>query len=156
MSSWQHDQRGTVAWPIASPQRQGDRVEAAVLLLVALAVIVVPALLHPDPSGYGTHTQCLLLPCFFRQLTGVPCPLCGMTTSLAHMARGELVAAFNAHLLGPLLYVLAFLTAGRSLWALIKGMPAFPQWLQGPKSAQLMLAILLTGWVGNIAMSLLR
>ncbi len=156
MSSRQHDQRVMAARPVASQQRRGDRVEAALLLLVALAVIVVPALLHPDPSGYGTHTQCFLLPCIFRRLTGVPCPMCGMTTSLAHMARGEFVAALNAHLLGPGLYVLAFLAAGRSLLAFIKGTPAIPHWLRGAKSAQLMLAILLAGWVGNIALALLR
>jgi hypothetical protein len=41
--------------------------------------------------------------CPFRRLTGVPCPGCGMTRALAHLAKGEWTAALRDHPLAPVL-----------------------------------------------------
>jgi hypothetical protein len=49
----------------------------------------------------------LLLPCPLRTLTGVPCPLCGMTTAATGLASGDLGAALAAN---PLVFVLAGFT----------------------------------------------
>ena len=40
------------------------------------------------------------LPCPLRTLTGVPCPLCGMTTSVEETVRGQLSDAFAANPMG--------------------------------------------------------
>jgi hypothetical protein len=37
--------------------------------------------------------------CLWRRLTGIPCPGCGMTRALAHLAKGEWAAAAGDHLL---------------------------------------------------------
>ena len=37
------------------------------------------------------------MPCPLRTLTGVPCPLCGMTTSVEDTAHGHLEGAFWAN-----------------------------------------------------------
>jgi hypothetical protein len=49
----------------------------------------------------------LLLPCPLRTLTGVPCPLCGMTTAATGLASGDLGAALVAN---PFVLVLAGFT----------------------------------------------
>jgi Protein of unknown function (DUF2752) len=49
----------------------------------------------------------LLLPCPLRTLTGVPCPLCGMTTAATGLATGDLGAAMAAN---PFVLVLAGFT----------------------------------------------
>ena len=72
----------------------------------AAAVLLIARALAPDPAGVGTHEQLGLPPCGFHQLTGLPCPTCGLTTSFAHMARGQVTAALHAHWLGPPLFVL--------------------------------------------------
>lgn len=43
--------------------------------------------------------------CLFSEVTGIPCPLCGMTHSFCAMARGRLIAAFAFHPVGPILFV---------------------------------------------------
>jgi uncharacterized protein DUF2752 len=49
------------------------------------------------------------LPCPLRTLTGVPCPLCGMTTSVEHMVHGHPLAALGANPAGPLAVLVAIL-----------------------------------------------
>jgi Protein of unknown function (DUF2752) len=49
----------------------------------------------------------LWLPCPLRTLTGVPCPLCGMTTAATGLAAGDLGAALAAN---PFVLVLAGFT----------------------------------------------
>jgi Protein of unknown function (DUF2752) len=70
----------------------------------------------------------LWLPCPLRTLTGVPCPLCGMTTAATELAAGELGAAMAANpfalLLAGLTLVMAVVMAARALGWL--GPPA--QW----------------------------
>jgi len=79
------------------------------LLLVPLSFIAVMALAHhltPNASGMGTHQQLGLPPCFFLKLTGWRCPACGLTTSFAWAARGQLGESFRAHPFGPVLVLL--------------------------------------------------
>jgi hypothetical protein len=72
--------------------------------------------------------QGLWLPCPLRTLTGIPCPLCGMTTAATGLAAGDLGAAVAANpfvlLLAGFTLVMAVLMAGRAIGRL--GPPA--QW----------------------------
>jgi Protein of unknown function (DUF2752). len=74
--------------------------------LLFLATAIVAFVLHPDPAGIGTHRQLGLPACWMRALTGWPCPSCGLTTSFAQLANGNLRLAFAAHPLGPPLFAL--------------------------------------------------
>jgi hypothetical protein len=59
------------------------------------------------------------LPCPLRTLTGVPCPMCGMTTAATGLAAGDLQAAVAANpfvlLLAGFTLVMIVLMAGRAL-----------------------------------------
>jgi hypothetical protein len=61
----------------------------------------------------------LWLPCPLRALTGVPCPLCGMTTAATGLAAGDLGAAMAANpfalLLAGFTLVMAVLMAARAI-----------------------------------------
>lgn len=53
--------------------------------------------------GLGTHQQLGLPPCSSRLLWNMRCPACGMTTSWAHLVRGEFVQSVRANPGGMLL-----------------------------------------------------
>jgi uncharacterized protein DUF2752 len=60
----------------------------------ALALLAAAATLPLLPGHAG-------LPCPLRTLTGVPCPLCGTTTSVEATVHGHLLAALRANPAGP-------------------------------------------------------
>ena len=78
-----------------------------VVLACALAAIVgftvLGTLVEPDPEGHGTHEQLGLPPCSTMELFGVPCPGCGVTTSVTLASRGRLADSFSTQPFGLLL-----------------------------------------------------
>lgn len=100
-----------------------DRIGYAVVSMASIAVLVAARLLEPSPSGHGTHEQLGLPPCTFHLLTGHKCPGCGMTTSFAHLARGELSHAFAANPFGPLLFAIAALLASAAALLALRPRP---------------------------------
>ncbi len=67
-------------------------------------MLLAAAMLAPDPAGYGTHEQWRLPPCSFLIETGLPCPTCGLTTSMSAMAHGDVSAAAKAQPFGVVLF----------------------------------------------------
>jgi hypothetical protein len=90
---------------IKHPQRLSwsVRLATAAAGIVVLAVFGLAHWLEPDPRGFGTHQQLGLPGCSFRMLTGIACPHCGLTTSFAWLARGDLAASIRANPGGILL-----------------------------------------------------
>ena len=66
----------------------------------------------------ATHPVPVLCP--FRRMTGLRCPLCGFTTSTAHLLDGDLRGALRAHPLGPLILLGALLWYGRTTGAIVQ------------------------------------
>ena len=132
------------------------RLGALLTILGAATVLIAARLLTPDPTGYGTHEHMFLLPCVFHWVTGLPCPFCGMTTACALMARGEIAAAFGAHILGPpgYLAIWGMLLAGGV--GLVRNRPVLPRWLRGQRAGRVILLIILLGWVVNLTRVLLQ
>ena len=67
-----------------------DRIDARDLTTAGAAMLGAAFVLPALPGHPGA-------PCPLRLLTGVPCPLCGMTTSVEESVRGHLSRAFAAN-----------------------------------------------------------
>ncbi|MFP4248336.1 MAG: DUF2752 domain-containing protein [Armatimonadota bacterium] len=132
------------------------RVEAAAVLLVSVAVLILARIMQPNPAGFGTHEQLFVIPCAFRWLTGLPCPACGLTTAFALMARGDVLAALGAHVLGPALYAATWAMLIAAVTALVRGGPALPGWLRGSDGARVTMVLIGAGWLTNLAIHLSR
>lgn len=94
----------------------------AAVLLAALQFVPVRA----DGSIGGVGDICP-----FRHLTGLPCPLCGMTRSLLCFFQGDWHASLLWHPLGPLLGIgvvsgfCAWIISGSRLKTLAAKLPRF-------------------------------
>jgi hypothetical protein len=126
---------------------RGERRRALALWLMAgLAGAVAFALLRampPPPAGAVAF-------CPLRRFLGLPCPGCGMTRALAHLARGEWREALTFHPLAPLVageLALAWAAAGLALtW---RAAARLAGWVPAVLAADAALFIAL--WAGRLA-----
>ncbi len=111
------------------------------------------ASLTPDGRGFGSHQQLGYPPCTSVVVFGYPCPTCGMTTSFAHLVRGELIASFQAQPAGFLLGLATIASAAVSVSVLVTGKVWSVNWFR--VSAARLVAVLLLlavgGWAYKIA-----
>ena len=128
---------------------RAGRFSLLVLAFALAGVLGVARWLEPDRRGYGTHEQFGLPPCAFRVLTGIPCPACGLTTSFAYAARGQVANAAGANFAGCLL---AFGVAAVVPWCLVSAVVGRTVGIRSPERATMtavlaFLAIDLAGWL---------
>jgi len=101
-----------------------------VLLSLALsALLIIAGNLQPNPRGYGTHLQLGFAECTFIVLWGIPCPMCGMTTSWSHLLHADLPSAFQSNPGGGLLGLTSMLAIPICLWRAWTGVPTTNNWL---------------------------
>ena len=94
------------------------RLRGLLICAGAVAVLIAGLWVTPAESGHGTHQQLGVPPCSFLVTTGWPCPSCGVTTSLAAMARGRVSLAWKAQPFGIAVFgllVLLFIVGGAEL-----------------------------------------
>jgi len=114
-----------------------------------LAGLAGARLLELPLGPFGIPARNFLPHCLVHQLTGHPCPTCGMTRSFIAMSRGDLGAALLWHPLGPAL----FGAAGLAGVALLAGAACSRRWRVNAretetKAATIGLAgVLLAAWV---------
>jgi hypothetical protein len=89
--------------------------------------------------------------CAMRAITGLPCPGCGITASLAALLRGDVRRAIEANVAGP--FVAAFFLAqiGLLLTAFYRAAPEESVLRAVRLGNQWLLAVLLVGWISRIA-----
>lgn len=103
--------------PIERPWPRRRRLPIWVrLLLLGLAgiwvtVFTIGALLNPyfedgTPRRMETHRQMGLPECTFKEVTGYPCPSCGMTTSFSLLMHGDVWNSLRANFAGTVLAAL--------------------------------------------------
>lgn len=73
--------------------RRASSRQRAIAALICLAVIVIFGLLHLV-ARYNIDLSWWLGYCGFKARTGLPCPTCGMTTSVLAFAQGKIAEAF--------------------------------------------------------------
>lgn len=97
-----------------------------VILLITMPLLISAALLEPDATGIGTHTQLGLPPCGFYAATRIPCATCGYTTAFSLAAHGQLLTAFYVQPAGAAAAVLTAALAIVGAYALITAAPLAP------------------------------
>jgi len=95
------------------PTRPGLASAVVGTLLVA-QIAAIGVLLRASRDGVWLLGHRLGGVCLFQQLTGVPCPTCGMTRSIVLTLNGHLAAALRLNLAGPI-WVLAVATLALAL-----------------------------------------
>ncbi|GBC82487.1 hypothetical protein HRbin10_01612 [bacterium HR10] len=128
--------------------RRRERAEAfAQILLVAFIVLFVRLSSSPPLAP--------IVLCPFRQLTGLPCPGCGMTRALNALAHGQWARALSLHPLSPIVAT-GILAVGISAFArsLLPPQAQRSRWsmrseraIATPWILRLMLALALGTWV---------
>ena len=82
---------------------------AAMVLVFYLATRVRPYQEDGSPMRSASHQTLGLPACRFKELTGSPCPSCGMTTSFALLVRGDVLNSLRANWVGTGLAVFCLL-----------------------------------------------
>ncbi len=130
----------------------GRRALSLLIGLPAWAVLATAISLSPDPRGFGTHRQLGLGTCTVMQLTGYPCPMCGMTTCFTHMAHLDPLGALLAQPFGVVLFLV---TLGLASVAAVELLSPRGRWerlwaqvaIREERLAMILVIGLLLGWV---------
>jgi hypothetical protein len=124
--------------PRRRPIRRRLPIWARLILLILasiwIAVFVIGASLNPywedgTPRTMETHRQLGLPACTFKEITGLPCPSCGMTTSFSLLIHGDVWNSLRANFAGTALAALglfyvpwSILSAWRGRFVLIQSL----------------------------------
>jgi hypothetical protein len=108
---------------------------AGMAFVFYLATRVQPYADDGTPLQMASHKSLGLPACRFQEMTGMPCPSCGMTTSFALLVRGDVLNSMRANWVGTGLAVFCLLFIpwsiastfrGRYLWVRnVEGVLAF-------------------------------
>jgi hypothetical protein len=128
----------------------GARLIALGVAIACLSVLTLASRLPPNPAGVGSHRGLGLAGCQFLDSTGLPCPSCGMTTSFAWFAHGNLVASVYVQPMGAALAVIAAACVWGGLYVALSGRPVYRLLRLLPGRYYLLpllaLAVLAWGW----------
>jgi len=130
------------------------RVGWSLLAAIAASVIIAARMLAPSPSGLGTHLALGLPPCGFLAWSGLPCAACGLTTSFAHLARGELSAAVHANAMGVPLFAITIALVPLALRCAVRAESPFEvvDRFQLDRAAVVIVTALLLSWLVRLAL----
>jgi hypothetical protein len=124
------------------------RLLSGALVLGIGTVFVLAALLVPSPEGHGTHLQLGLGTCTFLAYTGVPCPMCGATTSFTLMAHLHVFEALINQPFATGLFLLAAFVFAVSLTELVDPRGRWGKLLYWLEPRETRLALLFLGAMG--------
>jgi hypothetical protein len=126
-----------------------DRLRYLAVSGVASILLLIARLLQPSPDGVGTHRQLGLPPCAFLHFTGIPCPSCGLTTSVAHAARLHFAEAFITQPFGLIIFFSAVLIIPLSIYSIRRHIPwsKLIFWRKSKLLVYAMTAIFLLCWL---------
>jgi Protein of unknown function (DUF2752) len=96
----------------------------------AIAIRLDPYRDDGSPRVMATHQQLGLPPCTFLEVTGVPCPACGMTTSFSLLIRGDVANSLRANWVGTLLAGFCLAVIPWGVYAVVRGRSLFVRSLE--------------------------
>lgn len=103
--------RAVAGWWARRATSTQDRLVGLGLAAPSSVVLGIAAALEPATAGVGTHMQLGLNGCSVLMSTGWPCPMCGMTTTFAHMADASPLDAVRTQPFGVVLFMLTVAAA---------------------------------------------
>ncbi len=136
------------------PRSREHWVLLALVAGIAVGLWILGAKLTPDPNGYGTHEQLGLQPCMPMQLWNVPCPGCGVTTSVSLAAHGDFLASARNQ---PFGFLVALFFAAVVVWAPIATLLGRDLWrdLQSMRYglwAKVLIAFVALSWIYKLVL----
>jgi len=99
-----------------------------------IAALMCPYTVDGAPLTHGTHRQLGLPPCHFQTFFSMPCPSCGMTTSVSLCMHGDFGAALQVNWAGVFVTVLG-MGVTIALGAVAIG-GSCPRWLTPDQAVQ--------------------
>lgn len=87
-----------------------------------VSAVLVASVSLPLPGADGTLLHLPSL-CPFYELTGLPCPGCGLTRAFVCIGHGQWGASLRWHPLGLVLYAACVVWWGRAAWSLVSKRP---------------------------------
>ena len=129
------------------------RIQYLAPAVLSVTLLLIARLLRPSADGVGTHRQLGLPPCAFLHFTGVPCPSCGLTTSVAHAARLHFYESITTQPFGLVIFISAALCIPLSIFLWRRGIPwsRLKSSLGGNLVIYLTIAIFILSWLYKIA-----
>ena len=76
-------------------------INKAICLFGLLIILLFSIFINPEKSNFLT--------CYFQELTGHPCPTCGLSHSFYAFAHLHLLDSFKFHLMGPIIFIIVSL-----------------------------------------------
>lgn len=135
-----------------------ERVARRVDLLVPyLAVAVVAGAVLAAASLLPLVRDVPLIPCYFKEWTGWPCPFCGLTRSFVHAGHAEFAAAWIESPLAAVLYACvaaAFLLSLGALIFRVRWRLTLPAGYSAGRVALLLALAVLANWFYRLAAGL--
>lgn len=115
-----------------------------------LSLLLVFSALPLGHSGQALASHLPAWPCLFQELSGWPCPLCGLTRSFLCMGRLELTQALEFNPAGAVLFAWVCLHAALG-WAGLAGKPRWPGFPWSKEQVSLVCAVILSSWALRLA-----
>ena len=128
------------------------RLVGAIVALCAGGILGIAAWLTPSTQGLGTHRQMGLPECGWITLMDLPCPTCGMTTSFAFAADGDLLTSFMTQPLGMMLAIATAMSFLIGSFVALTGSRVSSMFsrLWGRWSGWAITGIIITAWIFKI------
>lgn len=116
--------------------------------VIGLSICLGGYILTPRPDDFTL--------CSFRMVTGLPCPLCGVTTSFIYTVHGKIKKAFNKQPFGLFLYLEILITSLSLLFIAVTGKFYLKKWPHLLGKIILYINILFAGlvWIWQILLSI--
>ncbi|GEM_PF-432420 len=90
--------------------------QLATIFFIGLTAVFIVSLLYHPAETQPTHDYSSI--CAFKNVTGLPCPGCGLTHSFCALGKGDIANAFAWHWLGPPLFLLLILMWCKAVFVL--------------------------------------